>query len=98
LLRILLLTAVVPLSLLIVLDILAGLLPLLTILGLLIFIPAGSFFIVRASLDEFSRVIDEAAPVLDGAEAGADDEAVASQRADVEEADSGSDPGDGLGR
>ena len=63
--RILLLTAVVPLSLLIALDILAGLLPLLTIMGLCIFIPAGSFFIVRAALDEFSRVVDEVAPVID---------------------------------
>ena len=63
LLKILLVSAIVPLSLLLLLDVVSGLLPLLTLVGLLIFIPAGSFFIVRAALDEFSQVIEEVAPV-----------------------------------
>lgn len=62
LVTVLLLSGVVPLSLLIALDIVVGWLPLLTIVGLLIFVPLGSFLVVRTALEEFTRIIDDAAP------------------------------------
>ncbi len=85
LLRILLFGAVLPILLLIVLDVYSGLLPLLTILGLFIFIPAGSFFIIRAALEEFSKVVADVAPPDDedddARSIGANDEGAASREA-----------------
>lgn len=58
----LLVSGVIPLSLLIAVDVLAGWVPLLTLVGLLIFIPLGSFLVIRTALEEFSRIIEDVAP------------------------------------
>ena len=63
LLTVLLLAGVIPLSLLIGLDVLLGWVPLLTLIGLIIFIPLGSFLVIRTALEEFSRIIEDVAPV-----------------------------------
>ena len=63
LLTVLLLAGVIPLSLLIGLDVLLGWVPLLTLVGLVIFIPLGSFLVIRTALEEFSRIIEDVAPV-----------------------------------
>ena len=63
LLTVLLLAGVMPLSLLIGLDVLLGWMPLLTLVGLVIFIPLGSFLVIRTALEEFSRIIEDVAPV-----------------------------------
>ena len=53
LLTVLLLAGVIPLSLLIGLDVLLGWVPLLTLVGLVIFLPLGSFLVIRTALEEF---------------------------------------------
>lgn len=75
LLTVLLVSGVIPLSLLIAVDVLAGWVPLLTLVGLLIFIPLGSFLVIRTALEEFSRIIEDVAPAdPDESDAHADEE------------------------
>ena len=63
LLRVLLLTGIVPLAFLIWVDLASGFWPILTLVGTVVFLPLGSFLVGRAALDEMNKVIDEVAPL-----------------------------------
>ncbi len=54
--------ALLPLSIGIALDIATGLLPFITIVTGIIFIPLASLFMTRATLSEFDRIIEQIAP------------------------------------
>ena len=56
---------IVPIGALFLIDLLLGTLPIATLFGLIIFVPVGSFFVIRAALDEMNRVIDDVAPQED---------------------------------
>ena len=54
--------AVLPLGIGIALDIATGLLPYITIVVGIIFLPLASFFLTRATLSELDRIIQQLAP------------------------------------
>lgn len=62
LLTLLLVWVVMPLALTFSLDLLLDTLPILTIVGLLIAVPVGGYFVMRAALQEMDRVIAQVAP------------------------------------
>lgn len=55
-------SALVPLSVLMLIDYYAGWWPVLTLFSLLIILPIGALFTSRAALDEMNKVIAEVAP------------------------------------
>lgn len=74
LLRVLLFTGIIPLTLLIWVDLASGYWPIFTLAGIAIFLPLGSFLVGRAALDEIKKVIDEVAPLEDELDEGAIDD------------------------
>ena len=55
-------SALIPLSVLMLIDYYAGWWPVLTLFSLLIVLPIGALFTSRAALDEMNKVIAEVAP------------------------------------
>jgi hypothetical protein len=51
-----------PLSFALLMDVILGTTPLVTVLGLLVVFPVGGFFVIRAALSEMDKVIQEVAP------------------------------------
>jgi hypothetical protein len=70
---------ILPISIALLIDLMLGTLPLVTIVGIVIFMPLGALWLGRVSLSELNRVIDVVAPVEDPAsdvdEAAADETA-----------------------
>lgn len=62
LLLILLLVVMLPLTVALLLDLALGSWPLLTVFCALLVLPAGTFFLSRAALNEMNKVIEEVAP------------------------------------
>ena len=60
--KVLFLSVLLPISAALLLDFSLGTLPVITVVAILIFIPAGAFFVIRATLDEFDKVVREVAP------------------------------------
>ena len=60
----LLLTLVIPLTAAVLIDVTTGLLPILTIVGVVICIPLATIVVNRTVLAEFDRVINLVAPEL----------------------------------
>ena len=55
-------SALIPLSVLMLIDYYAGWWPVLTLLSLVVFLPIGALFTSRAALDEMNKVIAQVAP------------------------------------
>ena len=70
LLLILLLIVMLPLTGALMFDLALGSWPLLTIFGAVIVLPAGTFFLSRAALNEMNKVIAEVAPPDDESSTG----------------------------
>lgn len=62
LVKVLCLSFIVPIGLAWVVDIALGSVPVVTIAAIVIFIPAGAFFVLRATLKEFDNVVESVAP------------------------------------
>ena len=60
--KMLLLWELLPISIVVLIDFSAQTFPILTLAATLIIIPFSSFFVLRAALSEFDRVIQEVAP------------------------------------